>query len=79
MRPKYSILRIAIRVKPNSKNESVAKNADGSLTVRVKAPAKEGKANDAVVETLGEYFGLPKSRVRILRGESGKNKVVEIS
>ncbi len=72
-------MRVSIKVKPNSKTISVEKLNDGSYTVRVKAPAKEGKANDAVVRALGEYFGVPKSRIAILHGQAGKNKVVEIS
>jgi uncharacterized protein (TIGR00251 family) len=71
-------MKISIKVKPNSRSESVEKAVDGSYVVRVKAPAKEGKANDAVVEALSEYFGLPKSRITILHGQAGKNKVVEI-
>ena len=68
-----------VKVKPNSKAVIVDKTAENTYTVRVKAPAKEGKANDAVVEALSEYFDLPKSRIRILHGQTGKNKVVEIS
>lgn len=72
-------MRISIKVKPNSKTELVEKTGDKEFTVRVKAPAKEGKANDAVVEALSEYFDIPKSRIAILHGQTGKNKVVEIS
>ena len=72
-------MRVSIKVKPNSKTISVEKLNDGSYTVRVKAPAKEGKANEAVIEALSEYFDKPKSRIAILHGQAGKNKVVEIS
>ncbi len=71
-------MRLSIKVKPNSKTVSVEKLSGGSYVVRVKAPAKEGKANDAVVEALGEYFDKPKSRIAIVHGQAGKNKVVEI-
>ena len=72
-------MKITVKVKPNSKTASVEKTEELSYIVRVKAPAKEGKANEAVVEALSEYFDVPKSRISILRGQSGKNKVVDIS
>lgn len=71
-------MRITIKVKPNSKTDSVEKTSEGEYTIRVKSPAKEGKANDAVVAALSEYFGVPKSRISILHGQAGRNKVVEI-
>lgn len=72
-------MKISIKVKPNSRQPSVERLQDGTYVVRVKAPAKEGRANEAVVEAVSEYFGLPKRRVSISHGHSGKNKIVEIS
>ncbi|TMI82806.1 MAG: DUF167 domain-containing protein, partial [Bacillati bacterium ANGP1] len=40
---------------------------------------REGLANKAVVELLAEYFHVPRSRVRIIRGQAGRRKIVEIS
>lgn len=71
-------MRISVRIKPNSKMESVEKLADGSLLVRVRAPAKEGKANDALIKALSSYFNLPKSRISIASGLGSKNKIVDI-
>lgn len=72
-------MRISIKVKPNSKSASVEKVDETEYIVRVKAPAKEGKANEAVVEALSEYFRVPKSRISIARGLGSKHKVVEIA
>jgi uncharacterized protein (TIGR00251 family) len=46
--------------------------------VRVRAPAREGRANQALLEQLAEYFKVPKSTLRILRGEKGRRKLVRI-
>lgn len=72
-------MRITIRVKPGSKTACVEKTADGSYIVRVKAPPREGRANEAVIAALSERFGVPRSRISILRGLSGRSKVVEIA
>lgn len=47
--------------------------------VWVKAPAKEGKANLAVMKVLVKYFKVPKSNVEILSGFKSKKKLIEIS
>ncbi len=72
-------MRITVKVKPNSKVESIEKGGERSFTVRVKAPATEGRANDALVEVLSEYFDVPKSRITIASGRNSKLKIVDIA
>lgn len=71
-------MRISVKVKANSKEEKVSKIALNELAVSVKAPAKEGKANTAVIRLLSEYFDVPKTRLQILRGHKSRNKVLEL-
>lgn len=42
----------------------------------VRAAASDGAANREVVESLAEYFGVARSAVEILSGESSRSKVV---
>ncbi|MFW6149924.1 MAG: DUF167 domain-containing protein [Chloroflexota bacterium] len=49
-----------------------------ALTARIKAAAREGRANRALVEALADYFGVPVSRVRVVSGFKSRNKVVEV-
>jgi uncharacterized protein (TIGR00251 family) len=71
-------MKISIIVKPNSRTEGVVPSDDGTYTVRVAAPPVEGKANDRVILLLARHFGVPRSRISILKGHSGKKKIVEI-
>lgn len=72
-------MQIRVTIKPNSKHrEEVVANDDGSLTAYTKAPAVEGKANKAATELLAEHFGVSKSKVMLLRGQSSKFKTFEI-
>ena len=71
-------VKIRVKVMPNSKTEEVVKEGDGFL-VRVKEPAKEGKANNAVIKLLADYFGVPQKEVVISSGFGSRNKVIEIS
>ncbi|MGD0352596.1 MAG: DUF167 domain-containing protein [Dehalococcoidia bacterium] len=71
-------MKIRVRVAPNSKIEEVIKEGDMFL-VRVKEPAKEGKANRAVIKLLAGYFGVPQRQVAIASGFSSRNKVIDIT
>ena len=70
-------MRISVKVFPNSKTEEVVKEGDRFL-VRVKEPAKEGKANRAVIKLLAEHFGVSQRQVAISSGFGSRNKVIEI-
>jgi uncharacterized protein (TIGR00251 family) len=70
-------LKIKVRVTPRSSREEVVKTGD-DYVVRVKALPREGKANEAVIKLLAEYFRVSRSSVRITSGLSGRNKIVEI-
>jgi len=69
--------RITVSVKPNAKRESVTREGD-RFDVRVAAPAKQGYANAQLIMLLAEHLDVPKSSLRIIRGTTGRTKVVEI-
>ena len=71
-------MKIQVKVKPNSRTEEVSREGD-SFIIKVKEPPKEGRANQAVIKLLAQYFGVPQSQVRILSGFRSKNKVIEIA
>jgi len=70
-------VKISVKVIPNSKTEEVIKEGD-RLLVRVKEPAKEGKANKAVIKLLAGHFGVPQRQVVISSGFGSRNKVIEV-
>jgi uncharacterized protein len=68
-----------VRVTPRAKRNAVNKVADGSLKVYVTAPPADGRANEAVVETIAEWLGVKRRQVEIIRGATSRNKVVRVS
>ena len=70
--------RIRVTVRANAKKPEVTKIADGEYRVQVCAPAQDGKANHALIEVLADYFKIPKSTIKILRGLSSRYKLIEI-
>ena len=68
---------VTIRVVPRAKQNKVVKEA-GRLKVYLTAPPVEGKANDLLIEVLAEHLGVKKKQLRLVRGEKGRDKVVEV-
>ena len=71
-------MKISVKVKTNAKNQKVEKVDETHFAVSVKEPPKENKANFAVLKTLAEYFKVPLSRIRIISGQTSKQKAVEV-
>ncbi len=72
-------MKINVKVKPNSKQESVELQSDGSYLVRVNAPPVEGEANERTRELLAKFLGRPKSALQLIKGSKSKQKVFELS
>jgi len=71
-------MRINIRVIPKAKQNKVVVEPD-RLKVYLTAPPIEGKANRALMEILAEHYGVRRNRVKIISGQKGRDKVVEIT
>ena len=71
-------MKISVRVKANAKEERVEKIGDADFLVAVKAKPIEGEANYAVVNALADYFGVSKSQVVLVRGQTSRQKIFSI-
>jgi uncharacterized protein (TIGR00251 family) len=69
----------SVRVQPRASKDEIAGEMDGALKVRLRAPAVEDRANEALVEFLAQLLKRPRSAVRILSGERSRTKRVEIN
>ncbi|GGK56723.1 DUF167 domain-containing protein [Nocardia camponoti] len=66
-------------IKPNSSKGPLVETADdGTLTLYVRAPAVEGKANKAAIELLAKHFGVSKSSVRLSAGATSRFKRFDV-
>ncbi len=71
-------LKIWVTVKPQAKKEEIRRTADGEFVASVSAPARQGMANEALINLLADYFSTSKSTVRIIRGQTSRRKLIEI-
>lgn len=69
---------ISVRVQPRASKDEIAGTMDGALKIRLRAPALENRANEALVEFLADLLKTSKSAVRIQSGAQSRIKRVEI-
>lgn len=65
-----------LKVAPRSRNPGVDGMLGGSLKLRLAAPPVDNKANAEVVDVLAKMFDLPRSRVKVLFGQTSTLKKV---
>lgn len=68
----------SVRVQPRASKKGVEGVRDGALRVKLTAPPVGGAANEQLVEVLSKEFGIRKSAIRIVRGHSSRDKLVEV-
>lgn len=69
--------RLALRVTPGARSESV-ELGEGVLLIKVRAKPQDGEANDAVLGLLAAALGIATSRLRMLHGRAGRDKLVQL-
>lgn len=71
---------VVVKVKPGSRTGPLVETGpDGLLTIYVREPAVDGRANAAVTRLLADHLGLPKSRVELVSGATSRQKRFRIT
>jgi uncharacterized protein (TIGR00251 family) len=69
---------LQLRIQPGARRTEVAGLHAGRLKLRIAAPPVDGKANQCLLDFLAEAFGVPRSQVALLGGETSRDKKVTI-
>lgn len=69
---------ISVRVQPRASRDEIVGPYGDSLKVRITAPPVDGKANAHLIKYLAKAFGVPRARVHLLSGDSGRDKRLRI-
>ena len=72
------MVRILVRVQPGASKDEIAGWENGTLRVRLRARAVEGKANRSLLEFLAEALGLRPYQVGLSKGERSREKLIDI-
>jgi len=70
--------RVTVKVHPRARRTRVAGRIGDAWKVDLAAPPVDGKANQACIKFFAGLAGVPQSSVRIVLGQSGRTKVIEI-
>jgi uncharacterized protein (TIGR00251 family) len=65
-------------VQPRASREAVGPVVGDRLKVAVTAPPVDGEANEAVIRALATAFGVPRSAIELIRGQTGRRKTLRI-
>ncbi len=71
--------RLVVQVRPNARRNEVLDFREGVLYLKIAAPPVKGRANQQLIELLGEILGVAKSRIIIEKGKTSRRKLVSIS
>jgi len=63
---------------PRARQNSVDVAPDGTIRVHTTAAPTDGAANAAVIKMLARHFDVPKTSIKIIRGETARNKIIQI-
>lgn len=68
-----------LHVQPGASRTEFAGKHGERIKVRLAARAVDGKANEALIEFLAGYYGVPRRNVRITAGLKSRQKRVQIN
>lgn len=70
---------LAVRVTPRaSRNEVTEIHSDGTVKVRLTANPVEEEANKMLISFMAEVLGVAPSKIDIVAGQSGRDKLISI-
>jgi len=67
-----------VRVKANARICGFKGEQNGSLKIGVREAPEKGKANRALIKLLAESLGVSRRDIRILRGLTSRDKLIEV-
>jgi len=70
---------LKVRVVPRSTQQRVETLGPDTLKVWVHSAPERGKANEEVRRLLAAHFSIPRSRVKLIRGEHSRTKTFALS
>ena len=69
---------IDVRLQPRARRDEIVGERAGAVLIRVTAPPVDGKANAALCALVARAAGVAPSRVQVVRGHTGRDKVVRV-
>ncbi len=68
-----------VRVVPRTSKSEIVGEHDGALKIKINALPVDGAANAELIKVLAKTFGVSKSAIQILSGQTSKTKQIKIT
>jgi uncharacterized protein len=72
------MLKIVIKVKPNSSRDEISIDSGNNITVKIRAKPIDGEANEYLVKYLANEFNINRSLVEIEKGANSRLKRIAL-
>jgi uncharacterized protein (TIGR00251 family) len=69
---------LQVKVHPGARRNEITGFSGGVLQVKIAAPPEKGKANQELTDFLSRILDVKKSSIAIIKGETGRNKLIAI-
>ncbi len=69
---------LSIRVQPRASRDEIVGVYGDHLKIRLTAPPVDGKANQHLLRFLAKFCQVPRARVELISGQTGRTKKVRI-
>lgn len=70
---------LAVRITPRaSHNQIVGALNDGTIKIRMTSAEGDEQANDKLVDYLSGVLGVDKSRIEVVAGTTGRDKLISV-
>lgn len=65
---------VFLYIQPGASENIISGVHGDRLKIKIKAPPRDGEANEALIEFLAKFLKISKSGIQFVRGESSRNK-----
>ena len=69
---------MTVRLTPRASQNEIVGPRGNALVVKVTAPPADDRANEALRKLLAKTVGIPPGRVKIVRGQKGREKLLRL-
>lgn len=70
---------VSVRVHPGARRNAVSGVHNGAVKISLTSPPVDGRANESLIAFVAELLGVPRSRVSLVAGMTGRAKVLRVT
>jgi hypothetical protein len=70
---------LQVRVQPGASREELVRVSETEFKAKLTSAPEKGKANEELLKLLSEYLQIPRTRLKMVRGQTARIKLIEVS